>query len=215
MSPTPTTTPTANAMSLLVTLAKPNPDETDVFQGYVQESTALAIEAGGEVSSRIGVRHLHGDAPAVVFGLAVFPSAQAIAEMFDGEAYRSLIPARDASIECVNAYTVASPMLTELPALDDDAVFLVTVAAPNPDALEDLAAYQQAAGPLAAKHGGAPVAQLPIAAQPVGETPAAFIALAAFPSVDAVDAFFEDPEYRAIVEVRDRALSSLNLYVGR
>ncbi|MBN4047476.1 DUF1330 domain-containing protein [Acidimicrobiaceae bacterium AH-315-P05] len=35
-----------------------------------------------------------------------------------------------------------------------------------------------------------------------------------FPSADAVEAFFQDDAYQAVVDVRDRALRSLNLYVS-
>lgn len=38
--------------TLLITLAQPDPDQTETFHGYVGASTDLAIEAGGEVSSR-------------------------------------------------------------------------------------------------------------------------------------------------------------------
>ena len=48
---------------LRVTLAKPDPDQVDIFHGYVVASTQPAIDAGGEVSSRFGLAHIHGDAP--------------------------------------------------------------------------------------------------------------------------------------------------------
>ena len=198
--------------ALLITLAKPVPDEAETFHGYVEASTHLALDAGGVVSSRVGVDHVHGDAPAVVFGLATFPDVDAITEMFAAQPYQDLIPARERSIESVNAYAVADTPIAELP--DHDGVLLVTVAAPNPEAMDDLAAYQQVAGPVSARHGAQPVAQLPVAAHPVGSTPAAFVAIAAFPSRDAVDAFFADPDYLEAIPLRDRALSSLNLYVS-
>ena len=201
------TTPT----TLLVTLAKPDLEEMEVFQQYVGASTELAVQAGAEVSSRFGVDHLEGDAPAAVFGFASFPSAAAITDMFDSAAYQELIPAREKGIECVNAYIVEDAAVTSLP--DPDGVYLVTVAAPNPDALDDLAAYQQVAGPMSAKHGGTPVVNLPVSDRPVGDTPAAFIGVVHFPSVDAVRSFLADPDYTPILPTRDRALSSLNLYV--
>ena len=197
--------------TLLVTFAQPNPDETETFAGYVGASTELALEAGGEVSSRFGVRHLHGDAPAAVFGFATFPSADTIDTMFDSDAYQALVPAREQSLDSVNAYIVDDTPATDLP--DPDGVYLVTVAAPNPDAMDELAAYQQVAGPLAAKHGGAPVVNLPVTGHPVGVTPAAFVGVVEFPSTDAVDAFFADPDYEASIPTRDRALTSLNVYV--
>lgn len=198
-------------ITLLVTLAKPNLEEIETFQGYVEASTDLALAAGGVVSSRFSVDHLEGDAPAVVFGLASFPSAEAITTMFDSPSYQDLIPARDKSIESVNAYIIDDTPITELDA--PDGVYLITVAAPDPEAMTDLAEYQKVAGPMAAKHGAVPVTNLPVTGRPVGETPAAFIGIVRFPSADAVQAFLHDPEYTPIIPTRDRALRSLNLYV--
>lgn len=199
--------------ALLVTLAQPNPDQLDTFRSYVESSTRLATDVGGEVSSRFPVRHLHGDAPATIFGLATFPDATVIDEMFRGPDYQALVPDRDKGIDGVNAYTVERPPLTELDDPTGGAVYLVVIAAPDPVAADDLAAYQQASGPVFAKHGATPVAQLPIAGHPIGDTPAVFISVLAFPSADAVDAVFADPAYLAVVGLRDRALPSLNLYV--
>lgn len=199
--------------TLLVTLAKPNLEEIETFQGYVEASTDLALAAGGVVSSRFSVDHLEGDAPAVVFGLASFPSAQAITTMFDSPTYQDLIPARDKSIESVNAYIIDDTPITELDA--PDGVYLITVAAPDPEAMTDLAEYQKVAGPMAAKHGAVPVTNLPVTGRPVGETPAGFIGIVRFPSADDVQAFLDDPEYTPIIPTRDRALRSLNLYVTK
>lgn len=197
--------------TLLITLAQPKPDETKTFHRYVGASTELAVEAGGEVSSRFGVRHIHGDAPAAIFGFATFPSADAITDMFGSDAYQALVPEREKSIECVNVYIVDDTPATALP--DPQGVYLVTVATPNPEAMEELAAYQQVAGPLSTKHGGTAVVNLPINGHPIGDTPAAFVGIVEFPSAEAVDAFFADPDYQSSVPARDRALASLNLYV--
>ena len=198
--------------ALLITLAKPVPEEAETFHGYVEGSTQLALDAGAVVSSRIGVEHVHGDAPAVVFGLATFPTVDAITDMFASASYQELVPARDKSIESVNAYAVADTPIAELP--EYDGVLLITVAAPNPEAMEDLAAYQQVAGPVSARHGAQPLVQLPIAAHPVGHTPAAFVGIAVFPSRDAIESFFADPDYVQAIPLRDRALRSLELYVS-
>lgn len=197
--------------ALLVTLAQPNPEEIETFQGYVAASTELALEAGAVVSSRFVVEHIHGDAPAVVFGLATFPSAESITTMFESPEYQALVPARDQSLEGVNAYIVDDTPIAELD--EPDGVYLVTVAAPNHDAMDDLASYKKVAGPMSAKHGAVPVANLPVTGHPVGSTLAAFVAVARFPSPEAVQTFLTDPNYTPIVPTRDRALASLNLYV--
>lgn len=197
--------------TLLLTLAQPKPDETETFHHYVESSTGLALQAGGEVSSRFGIRQLIGDSPAAVFGLATFPSADAITTMFDSPAYQSLVSAREQSIEAVNAYIVDDTPITDLP--DPAGAYLVVVAAPNPDAMEDLQSYQAASGPIFAKHGAKPAAQLPVSGRPVGETPAAFVAVLEFPSPEAAEAVFGDPDYQPLIDARDRGLASLNVYV--
>ncbi len=197
--------------TLLLTLAQPNPDEAKTFQHYVGSSTELALEAAGEVSSRFGVRQLVGDTPAAVFGLATFPSAEAITTMFLSPDYQALVPARDQSIDAVNAYIVDDTPITELP--DPDGAYLIVVAAPYADAIEDLQTYQAASGPIFAKHGAKPAAQLPVSSRPIGDTPAAFVAVLEFPSPEAAEAVFDDPEYQPLVEARDRGLASLNVYV--
>ena len=197
--------------TLLVTLARPKPDQAETFHGYVGASTELAIEAGGEVSSRFGVRQLIGATPATIFGFATFPSGDAITTMFDSPDYQELVPAREQSIAAVNAYIIDDTPVTEL--ANPDGAYLVVVAAPNPDAQADLQAYQAGSGPIFARHGGRPTAQLPVSGQPIGNTSAAFVAVLEFPSTDAAEAVFEDPDYQALVPARDRGLAVLNVYV--
>lgn len=197
--------------TLLITLAQPTPDQTETFHDYVGSSTELAIAAGAEVSSRFGVRHLIGDAPATVFGLATFPTAEAITSMFDSPAYQALVPARDKSIDCVNAHIVEDTAVTSLP--DPDGAYLVIVAAPNPAAMDDLQTYQAGAGPVFARHGGKPTAQLPVSASPIGDTPAAFVSIVEFPSAAAAEAVFDDPDYQPLIAARDRGLATLEVYV--
>ncbi len=197
--------------TLLITLAQPKPDQTETFHGYVGSSTELALAAGGEISSRFGVRQLVGDAPAAIFGLATFPSAEAITTMFDSPEYQELVPARKESIDCVNTYVVEDTPITGLP--DPDGAYLVILAAPDPEAIDDLQTYQAGAGPIFAKHGGEPIVQLPVSSSPIGETPAAFVSIVEFGSAKAAEAVFDDPDYRPLIAARDRGLASLNVYV--
>ena len=199
--------------TLLITFAQPDPGELETFDDYVGASTQLALDVGGEVSSRFAVKHLHGDAPASVFGFATFPSAQVVNDMFDGPDYRELVPGRNASVESVNAYIVDEPPLTELNPPTGGGAYLVVAGAPDPDAADDLTVYRQTSGPIFAKHGAKPLAQLGVSGHPVGETPADFVSILEFPSADAVDAVLADPAYAAVVGVRGRALPSLNLYL--
>jgi uncharacterized protein (DUF1330 family) len=197
--------------ALVLTFVQPKPSEIDAFHGYVGAATELAREAGGAPSSRFGVRSVLGDAPAAVFGLATFPTAEAATTMFESDAYKALVPARDGSVQSLNAYVVDAAPVSSLP--DPDGVYMVVVGAPNPEAKEDLEAYQRVATQLVGKHGGKPVVKMPIASQVAGKTPAAFMAVAQFPSADAVEAFFNDADYKPIIETRNRALPTLNVYV--
>lgn len=79
--------------------------------------------------------------------------------------------------------------------------------------MESLQSYQAGSGPIFAKHGGKPAAQLPVSSRPVGDTPAAFVVVIEFPSAEAAEAVFQDPDYQALIEARDRGLASLNVYV--
>ncbi|GEM_PF-6396277 len=139
------------------------------------------------------------------------PSTDVINDMFASDEYRALVPARERSLESVDAYIVDDADLTALP--DVDGAYLVVVAAPNPRAVEDLQAYQAGSGPVFAKHGARPVAQLPISGHPVGDTPAGFVAVLGFPSADAAEKVFQNPDYLPLVDARDRGLASLNVYL--
>ena len=197
--------------TLVVTFAQPIPEEMERFQSYVGTATELSVAAGAVPTSRFGVRPIIGDVPAAVFGFATFPSAQTVEDVFASDDYQAIVPDRDASLAAVNAYIVDDAPVGDLP--EPDGVYFVVAAAPNPDAMEDLQAYQAGSGPIFAKHGARPVVQLPVSGHPVGDTPAAFIAVMAFDSADAVEAVFADPEYQALVPSRDRGLASLNAYV--
>ena len=197
--------------TLVVTFAQPNPEEIERFQRYVATATELSVEAGAVPTARFGVRSIIGDVPASVFGFASFPSVQSVHDVFDSDAYQAIVADRDKALEAVNAYIVEDAPLTDLP--EPDGVYLVIAAAPNPEHMADLQAYQAGSGPIFAKHGARPVTQLPVTAQPVGDTPAAFVAVLEFDSAEAVEAVFADPDYQELVPARDRGLAALNVYV--
>ena len=201
----------SDTTTLLVTFAQPVPEEMERFQAYVGTATELSVEAGAVPTSRFGVRPIIGDVPAAVFGFATFPDAATVDAVFESDAYQAIVPDRDKSLAAVNAYTVDDSPISDLP--DPSGVYLVIAAAPNPDNMADLQAYQAGSGPIFAKHGARPVAQLPITGHPVGDTPAAFIAVLEFDSAEAIDAVFADPDYQELLPARERGLASLNAYV--
>ena len=98
--------------------------------------------------------------------------------------------------------------------MSEKTVLLLILALPSPDDKEALQQYQQGAGPLSAKHGGKVLGKIAIAENFVGENPAAFLSIAEFPSDQAIKDFFNDEAYQSLIPLREKALSSLNLYLA-
>jgi uncharacterized protein (DUF1330 family) len=91
--------------------------------------------------------------------------------------------------------------------------FLVVEATPNPDNSEDMQKYGSQSYGIMAKHGGEPAANYKVqSVMDSGEKPA-MIGVFSFPSAEAINEMVNDPEYLAIVPYRDRAFSSIRLFV--
>jgi len=195
---------------LLLTFALPNPDEKEALGKYSQKSAVLSQQHGAHVFARFSVREqLQGNTPTAIVGIAEFPSVEAVKGLFGSDEYQKLIPARDKGLKALNLY-ISQPDQV-VPSLEgDNKSLLITMAAPaNMEALQQ---YQQGAGPLSAKHGGKGLGKIAIAENFVGDNPAAFLSIAEFPSDQAVKDFFNDEDYQPLIPLRDKALSSLNLY---
>ncbi len=198
--------------ALLITLAAPNPAEMKAMGKYSQASGALAQQYDAKIIARFGVKEqIFGDIPAAIIGVAEFPSTEAIKELFGSLDYQKLIPLRDKALNAMNLYI--SPPDQSLASIEGgERSLLITLAAPvDMGALQQ---YQQGAGPLFAKHGGKGVAKISIAENFIGDTPAAFLSIAEFPSDQAIKDFFNDQAYQALIPLRDKALGSLNLYLA-
>ncbi|MCP4608972.1 MAG: DUF1330 domain-containing protein [Planctomycetes bacterium] len=197
---------------LLLTLALPNPDEKEALQQYQQGAGPLFAKHGGKGLGKIAIaENFVGDNPAAFLGIAEFPSAKAVKGLFSSEDYQKLVPARDKGLKALNLY-ISQPDQV-VPSLEgDNKSLLITMAAPaNMEALQQ---YQQGAGPLSAKHSGKGLGKIAIAENFVGDNPAAFLSIAEFPSNQAIKDFFNDEAYQPLIPMREKALSSLNLYIA-
>lgn len=92
-------------------------------------------------------------------------------------------------------------------------VFLLIDAKPNPDEKEALQTYLSQAPTIIKEHGGVPVATYDVD-QPLGETnQSAIFGVISFPSSEAIHNLFLDPDYQAIVPVRERGFSRIHFYI--
>ncbi|MEM7126790.1 MAG: DUF1330 domain-containing protein [Chloroflexota bacterium] len=200
--------------ALLITLAAPNPDEQAAAGQYGRESGTLTSQYGANVITRLAITEkIHGDGPAALLGIAEFPSADSIRALFSSDEYKKLIPVRDKAMRSVNLY-ISQPDQSVENVGGLGKSLLITMAAPNPDEKDALGQYQQGAGPLAGKYGAKPLANVGIAEQIHGDSPAAFVSIAEFPDDDSVKGFFNDEDYQKLIPVRDRALRAINLYLA-
>lgn len=95
----------------------------------------------------------------------------------------------------------------------DTQTFLVVEATPDPNNAEDMQKYGSQSYGIMAKHGGEPVANYKVQSAMDSDDRPAMIGVFSFPSPEAVNAMVNDPEYLAIVPFRDRAFSSIRLFV--
>ena len=197
---------------LLLILALPSPDDKEALQQYQQGAGPLSAKHGGKVLGKIAIaENFVGENPAAFLSIAEFPSAEEVKRLLGSEDYQKLVPARDKALKSLNLY-ISQPGQV-VPSLEaDNRSLLITMAAPAD--MEALQQYQQGAGPLSAKHGGKVLGKIAIAENFVGENPAAFLSIAEFPSDQAIKDFFNDEAYQSLIPLREKALSSLNLYLA-
>lgn len=94
-----------NETAILITVAAPNPAEMETLGQYAKESFDIANRYGANILSRYtSIEQIHGEAPAAIIGLAEFPSAETIKEMFDSKEYKALLPMRDKALTSLNLY---------------------------------------------------------------------------------------------------------------
>ncbi len=87
----------------LVVTSVPNPDQPDAIEAYVQGVMPLLLGLGGVLVKRMRVTDVkHGEQRFAVMLVMDFPSKDALIEMFDGDAYKALIPARDKAFKSID-----------------------------------------------------------------------------------------------------------------
>jgi uncharacterized protein (DUF1330 family) len=87
--------------TLLVT-AVPNAEESDAMQEYLQGVMPLLVGAGGELVKRLQVADVINGDPTGMALVMDFPSTDVITELFESDAYASLVPARDRGFKEMN-----------------------------------------------------------------------------------------------------------------
>ena len=91
---------------------------------------------------------------------------------------------------------------------------MIVNASVKPDEKEAYEYYTQHAGPLFKKGGGTPVAKYQVAERITGTEEAQFVAIMEFPSKEAIKGVFDSEEYKALLPYRDKAYTSLNVFIG-
>jgi uncharacterized protein (DUF1330 family) len=86
-------------------LSVKNPKEPEAYQQYSAGSGRLLAEAGVVSIGKFGVQQaLVGDCQGALFGYAEGPDEATLAAVFESEAYRALIPAREKAFTSLNVY---------------------------------------------------------------------------------------------------------------
>lgn len=93
-------------------------------------------------------------------------------------------------------------------------VFLHIEATPNLDESQALQAYLSQVPSIVEGYGGIPIATYDVekALDDNPQKPAVFAVLS-FPSRASIEAFFQDPDYLAIVPLRERGFNHIRFYV--
>ena len=92
-------------------------------------------------------------------------------------------------------------------------VFLHIEATPNLNEMDALKSYLSQAPYIMKEFGGVHIATYDVERALDGADSPAVFAVISFPSRDAIDNFFEDSAYQAIVPLRDQGFSHLRFYV--
>lgn len=92
-------------------------------------------------------------------------------------------------------------------------VYVIACLTVNPDYPEDHQIYTDTAMPLMAKVGGKLSQHFPVGDVVVGSKPAEAIMVVEYPDIEAVHAFFQSAEYKALIPTRDRAFTTYNVSI--
>jgi uncharacterized protein (DUF1330 family) len=88
---------------LFVSIGTPDPDQPEALQDYAAKAPPILIEAGAvpKVKARLAEPLIGSQPPGTLF-VAEFPSAAAARAVFETDAYKALIPAREKAFKHLN-----------------------------------------------------------------------------------------------------------------
>jgi uncharacterized protein (DUF1330 family) len=92
-------------------------------------------------------------------------------------------------------------------------VLVIVQATPNPDRLETLKQYQSAALPVVQKHGGEVIGRGSGVESLAGHHNWAIGVILRFPNLEAVHAWYNDPDYQKVIPLRTQALADLEINI--
>ena len=96
----------------------------------------------------------------------------------------------------------------------DEKTTLVVTAVPNPNEMGSVQEYLQGVLPLLMRAGGKPVKRLKVDTV-INGNPSGMVLVMDFDSADAISGMFESEDYAALVPVRDRGFSEMNIVLTR
>jgi uncharacterized protein (DUF1330 family) len=96
----------------------------------------------------------------------------------------------------------------------DQKTTLVVTAVPNPNAMASVQEYLHGVLPLLTGAGGTPVKRLKVD-KVINGRPSGMVLVMDFDSADAISGMFESEDYAALVPVRDRGFSEMNIVLTR
>lgn len=96
----------------------------------------------------------------------------------------------------------------------DDKTTLVVTAVPNPDEMASVQEYLKGVMPLLAAAGGQLVKRLKVGSMIHGNR-SGMVLVMDFDSAQAIKGMFESDEYAALVPVRDRGFSEMNILLAQ
>ena len=92
----------------------------------------------------------------------------------------------------------------------NDKATLVVTATPNPNEMESVQGYLQGVLPLLMGAGGKPVKRLKVD-EVIRGNPSGMVLVMDFDSDEAITALFESDEYAALIPVRDKGFTEMNI----
>ena len=98
--------------------------------------------------------------------------------------------------------------------MDEEKSILIVAGFPDTNEQDALKHYTQNVGPLLAEAGGKPISKYAIKEKLHGEHSPANVFIAEFPSDNAIKAFFNTDEYKALLPYRNKAFKSINIYIA-